>query len=182
LDECRGEAVILKARGDNNVFVTSHIEVDSTTLVVDKDVWLVASRNADLYQETGNCGKPGLTDSGACLDFIQVRGTSPRIMGTGHIDGQGGEPLVGQDYSWWQLSEALRDINGSIGNPQLINLERGTTGFVLHGVHLHDAAKFHVKITASPEDGICDTWGKGYTVWGITILTHSGPASSSAVL
>ena len=171
LDECKGRAVKLVADGKNNAFVTSHIEIDSVTLWIDEGVWLYASRNPDLYQETGNCGKMGVTDSGACLDFIQVRGKSPGIVGRGHIDGQGGEPLVGRDYSWWQLSGALRNINGSIGNPQLINLERGVTGFLLYGVHLHDAAKFHVKITATPEDGTCDTPGEGYTIWGVTILT-----------
>jgi polygalacturonase len=90
-------------------------------------------------------------------------------------------PLVDQDYSWWQLSGALRNINGSIGNPQLINLERGVTGFVLYGVHLHDAAKFHVKITASPEDGTCDTPGEGYIVWGVTILTPRKVYNSQGV-
>jgi polygalacturonase len=182
LDECRGRAVKLVADGENNAFITSHIEVDSVVLWVDEGVWLYASRNPDLYQETGNCGKPGVTDSGACLDFIQVRGTSPGIVGRGHIDGQGGEPLVDRDYSWWQLSGALRNINGSIGNPQLINLERGVTGFLLYGVHLHDAAKFHVKITATPEDGTCDMPGEGYTIWGVTILTPRKLYNSQGIL
>jgi polygalacturonase len=171
LDECRGGTVKLEADGTNNAFVTAHIEIDSVTLWIDEDVWLYASRNPDLYQETGNCGQPGVTDSGACLDFIQVRGTDPAIVGRGHIDGQGGEPLVGRDYSWWELSAALRGINGSIGNPQMINLENGTTGFVLYGVHLYDAAKFHVKITSTPTDGECSYPGEGYTIWGMTILT-----------
>jgi polygalacturonase len=182
LDECRGRTVKLIANGEKNAFVTSHIEIDSVVLWVDEGVWLHASRNPDLYQETGNCGKMGLTDSGACLDFIQVRGTSPGIVGRGHIDGQGGEPLVDQDYSWWQLSGALRNINGSIGNPQLINLERGVTGFLLYGVHLHDAAKFHVKITATPEDGVCDVPGEGYTIWGVTILTPRKLYNSQGIL
>jgi polygalacturonase len=183
LNECRGRAVKLIANGENNVFVTSHIEIDSVTLWVDENVWLMASRNPDLYQETGNCGKMGLTDSTACLDFIQVRGLRPAIVGRGHIDGQGGEPLVGRDYSWWQLSGALRNINGSIGNPQLINLERGVQGFVLYGVHLHDAAKFHVKITATPPDGeACDAPGKGYTIWGVTILTPRKLYNSQGIL
>jgi len=184
LNECKGRAVKLIANGENNAFITSHIEVDSVVLWVDEGVWLYASRQADLYQETGNCGKIGLTDSTACMDFIQVRGLRPGIVGRGHIDGQGGEPLVGQDYSWWQMSGALRDINGSIGNPQLINLERGVQGFVLHGVHLHDAAKFHVKITATPPEGEedCTTPGAGYTIWGVTILTPRKLYNSQGIL
>jgi polygalacturonase len=185
-----GGAVKLVADGENNAFITSHLLVEGVILWVDEGVWLYASRNADLYQETGNCGKMGVTDSTACLDFIQVKGRFPGIVGRGHIDGQGGEPLVGQDYSWWQLSGALRNINGSIGNPQLINLERGVEGFVLYGVHLHDAAKFHVKITATPPDDDrtddidppCDVPGKGYTIWGVTILTPRKLYNSQGIL
>ena len=194
LTACKGTggAVKLVADGDKNVFFVAHIEVDSVVLWVDENVWLMASSNADLYQETGNCGKMGVTDSTACLDFIQVRGLRPGIVGRGHIDGRGGEPLVGKDYSWWQLSGALRNVNGSIGNPQLINLERGVQGFVLYGVHLHDAAKFHVKITATPPDdnpdddddspGACDVPGKGYTIWGVTILTPRKMYNSQGIL
>jgi polygalacturonase len=193
LDACQGRAVKLVADGENNAFITSHIVIDAVTLWVDEGVWLYASRNAELYQETGNCGKMGVTDSTACLDFIQVRGErgpNPRIVGRGHIDGQGGEPILGQDYSWWQLSGALRDVNGSIGNPQLINLERRVRGFVLYGVHLHDAAKFHVKITATPpdddpDDGVdppCSRPGLGYTIWGVTILTPRKLYNSQGIL
>ena len=171
LDACTGRAVKLEADGDDYVFLTAHLELDSVVLWIDEDVWLVGSRNAELYQETGNCGHMGLTDPGACLDLLQVRGTNPGIVGRGHIDGQAGEPLIGKDYSWWELSAALRPINGSIGNPQMINLERNTSGFVLYGVTLHDAAKFHVKITSNPADGVCDEPGEGYIVWGVTILT-----------
>ena len=87
--------------------------------------------------------------------------------------------MVGKDYSWWQASYALRAINGSIGQPNMINLRKGTTGFVLYGLTLHNAAKFHVKLTSSPAEGaspgVCDTepYGKGYIVWGITLLTPS---------
>jgi polygalacturonase len=203
LNDCVGGVVKLEADGENNAFITAHIEIDGVILWVDEGVWLYSSRNADLFQETGNCGKMGVTDSTACLDFIQVRGDDARdhweetgihpktgIVGRGHIDGQGGEPILGQDYSWWQLSGALRNINGSIGNPQLINLERGVQEFVLYGVHLHDAAKFHVKITATPfdEDPLddidppCEVLGSGYTIWGVTILTPRKLYNSQGIL
>jgi polygalacturonase len=182
LDACRGGTVKLVADGANNAFVTAHIEIDSVVLWVDEGVWLYASRNPELYEESGNCGQMGISDSSSCLDFIQVRGTSPGIIGRGHIDGQGGERLVGKEYSWWELSAALRSVNGSLGNPQMINLERGTTGFVLYGVSLHDAAKFHVKITASPEDGVCDAPGEGYIIWGVTILTPRKLYNNDGVL
>lgn len=174
LTACKGRAVKLTAdKTGNNVFVSGHLIVTSVTLWIDKGVTLYASRNPDLYQKTGNCGSIGISDSGACGDFLTVGGTNPAIMGDGTIDGQGGEPLVGRDYSWWQSSYALRAIDGSIGNPTLINTNTGTTGLVLYRITLHNSPKFHVKITSSPADGNCTTPGEGFIVWGITILTPS---------
>jgi len=172
--------VKLQADGGNNAFLSAQINVTSKTLWIDKGVTLFMSRNADLFQSTGNCGLLGVNDSSACVEFISVGGTSPAIIGDGIIDGQGGEPLVGHDYSWWQMSYALRAIDGSIGNPTMINLRKGTTGFLLYRITLHNSAKFHVKLTSAPAAGVgagvCDTMkdrGKGFTVWGITLLTPS---------
>jgi polygalacturonase len=71
-------------------------------------------------------------------------------------------------------------VNGSIGQPNMINLEKGTRGFILYRLTLHNSAKFHVKLTSSPIEGtgpgVCETMadrGKGYIVWGITLLTPS---------
>jgi polygalacturonase len=150
------------------------------TLWIDKGVTLFMSRNTDLFQRTGNCGALGVNDSSACWEFIAVRGGKPELIGEGIIDGQGGEPGIGKDYSWWQASYALRAVNGSIGQPNMINLEKGTRGFILYRLTLNNAAKFHVKLTSSPPEGtapgICETKadrGKGYIVWGITLLTPS---------
>jgi polygalacturonase len=175
LAACKGRAVKLVADGDNNVFITSTIAVNSVTLWVDSGVTLYASRNPELYQKTGNCGTVGVNDSGACNDFITMSGSSPGIVGDGTIDGQGGEPLVGRDYSWWQSSYALRAIDGSIGNPTLINTSSGTTGLLLYRIHLQNSPKFHVKITSTPSYGTttCTNPGDGFIVWGITLLTPS---------
>lgn len=173
LTACKGKVVKLVSDADKDTFVAGHLAVDSVTLWVDAGVTLYASRNADLYQSTGSCGMTGVNDSSACKDFITVSGTSPAIVGDGAIDGQGGEPLVGHDYSWWQLSNALREIDGSIGNPTLINLAAKTTGFVLYRIHLYNSPKFHVKLTSVPADGTCDKPGEGFIVWGVTVLTPS---------
>jgi polygalacturonase len=175
LTQCKGGAVKLVADGPYNSFVTGHLMVSSVTLWIDAGVTLYASRDPEEYQKTGNCGRIGISDSGACTDFITVDGTSPAVVGDGVIDGQGGEPLLGYDYSWWQASYALRSINGSIGNPTLINTTTKTTGLLLYRITLHNSPKFHVKIGSNPEYGPteCRTPGDGYTVWGITILTPS---------
>jgi polygalacturonase len=175
LTACKGRAVKLIANGANNTFITSTIVINSVTLWIERDVTLYASRNPELYQKTGNCGTIGVNDSGACTDFITMSGTSPGIVGDGTIDGQGGEPLVGRDYSWWQSSYALRAIDGSIGNPTLINTTPGTTGLLLYRITLHNSPKFHVKITSTPSYGTttCTNNGDGFVVWGITLLTPS---------
>ena len=182
----RCSVVKLVKDGDKNAFLSGNIKVDGglaapggKTLWIDEGVTLFQSRNPALFQQTGNCGAIGVNDSSACLEFITVQGVRPSLVGRGTIDGQGGEPMVGKDYSWWQASYALRAINGSIGQPNMINLRKGTQGFVLYGLTLHNASKFHVKLTSSPVEGqspgVCDTepYGKGYIVWGITLLTPS---------
>ena len=169
-------AVKLVANGTNNAFVAGQIRVQSQTLWVDAGVTLYASRNPDVFQIPGNtCGAIGLNDSKACLNFVEVSGNKPAIMGDGIIDGQGGEPLIGHEYSWWELSYALREVDGSLGNPTLINLNGGTNGFVLYRITLHNSPKFHVKLTSIlPADApTCVRRGQGFTVWGVTVLTPS---------
>jgi hypothetical protein len=175
LTQCIGGAVKLVADGANNSFVVGHLVVSGVTLWVDAGVTLYASRDPEQYQKTGNCGRIGISDSGACTDFITMDGASPAIMGDGVIDGQGGEPLIGYDYSWWQASYALRKIDGSIGNPTLINTSTKTTNALIYRITLHNSAKFHIKIGTIPSysQTECRTPGDGFTIWGITILTPS---------
>ena len=170
LDTC--ELTKLEADGDNNAFLSSRLMINGGTcdgtgpcvtcnngqacgkrLWIDKGVTLFMSRNTDLFQRTGNCGALGVNDSSACWEFLNVRGAKPELIGEGTIDGQGGEPGVGKDYSWWQASYALRAVNGSIGQPNMINLEKGTRQFILYRLTLHNSAKFHVKLTSSPMAG-----------------------------
>jgi polygalacturonase len=173
--------VKLVTNGDNNAFVSGPIAVQSATLWIDAGVTLFASRNPSVYSTEPqgiptDCGETGVNDSSACQNFISVSGTSPGIVGDGIIDGQGGEPLIGKAYSWWQLSSALAMIDGSIGNPTLINLATGTTGFLMYRITLHNSPKFHVKVTSTPPGGLsapCTTPGAGFIVWGVTILTPS---------
>jgi len=170
--------VKLVTAGANNAFVSGPLSLSGVTLWVDQGVTLYASRNPDNYQVPGHqdCGKVGVNDSGACQNFLSVSGASPAIVGDGIIDGQGGEPLLGQAYSWWQLSAALQTIDGSIGNPTLVNLASGTTQFLMYRITLHNSPKFHVKITSTPAGGPsapCTRPGDGFIVWGVTVLTPS---------
>jgi polygalacturonase len=179
---CKGKAVRLvpSADGKNTVFVTGSLAVNGTTLWVDQGVTLYASRNPKYYQSDGNCGLTGVSDSNACLPLLQITGTSPGLMGDGVIDGQGGEPIYQQAYSWWDLSNALRTSNGSAPNPALVEVKKAT-GFVMYRITLHNSPKFHIKLqSVSPSPTLddagfpsCTAPGAGFIVWGITILTPS---------
>ena len=61
LDRCRtGKAVELKSAGGNNAFLTGPLEMRTgVTLLVDKGVTLFGSRDAALYEATGNTGGTG---------------------------------------------------------------------------------------------------------------------------
>ena len=85
------------------------------TLWVDAGVTLYASRDPTHYQANKTADQPRRLRQGRrqrllapATSFITVSGASPAIVGDGIIDGQGGEPLIGHDYSWWQLSAALQ--------------------------------------------------------------------------
>ena len=184
LTACSGQgAVKLTSSGHNNVFVAGHLQIDSTVLWVDTGTTLYASRNPALYQRDGNCGLLGISDSAGCLPFLTVFGASPGIVGDGVIDGQGGEPILGHDYSWWQMSGALRDVDGSAPNPSLIEVVKPTTGFLMYRITLHNSPKFHVKLSSTPAgDGSCSAPGAGFIVWGVTILTPSQWTNSQGLV
>ena len=184
LTACRGKgAVRLVPTATNNAFLAAHLSVAGVTLWIDAGVTLYASRDPVKYHRNDTCGMLGVNDSQACTDFITMSGASPAIMGDGVIDGQGGEPLVGHDYSWWQMSYALREVDGSIGNPTLINTTSGTTGLTLYKITLHNSPKFHVKLTSKlVPPATCERRGQGFTVWGVTVLTPSKWTNSQGLV
>lgn len=187
--------VKLVASGSNNAFISGPLVLDSVVLWIDEGVTLYQSRNPDNFAMGSSgtlCGTPGINGSTACSDFIKPQGHRPGIIGEGTIDGLGDEPLIGRNYSWWELSQALRETNGSIGNPNMIATQSGTTGFLLYRITLQNSSKFHVKITSNPPATTraqyaawetkptdaqnqypCDQNGRGYVVWGVTVHTPS---------
>jgi polygalacturonase len=172
LAACPGGVVKLTSSGSNNVFVSGHLMLNGTVLWIDSGTTLYASRNPFWFDDDGNCGQTGVSDSSGCAPLISVSGTNPGIVGDGIIDGQGGEPIFGQEYSWWDLANALRSSNGSAPNPALIEV-KDATGFLLYRITLHNSPKAHVKLSSNPASGTCDVPGSGFTVWGVTILTPS---------
>jgi polygalacturonase len=153
-----GKAVKLTASGSNNAFISGPLSVPSGVMLwVDADTTLYASRNPATYGAT--CGASG----GTCSSFISVLNANSGIMGNGTIDGQGGEPILGQTQSWWQLTGTT---NGASANPTLIET-LGARNFTMYEITLHNSPKFHVKLDAN-----------GFVVWGITIKTPSAATNS----
>ena len=159
LDACpSGHSVRLATSGSNAAFVSGPLTLPGgVTLWVDAGVTLFASRSASAYGPT--CGTTG----GTCSAFIGVRGAGSGIVGKGAIHGQGGEPMLGQTQSWWELTGST---NGGSANPALVET-RGASSFTMHSITLHDSPKFHVKLDAN-----------GFVVWGVTIKTPAEAANS----
>jgi polygalacturonase len=143
-----GQAVKLTASGSNNSFITGPLTIPTgVSLWVDAGATLYGTRSTSVYNGAGA--------------LITAKGTGSGIFGAGVIDGQGGEPMIGATGSFW-------DQNGAGGDsPALIQVS-GATNFTLYGITLHNAPKFHVKLSA-----------KGFVVWGITIKTPSKATNSA---
>ncbi len=142
-----GQAVRLTTSGASNGFITGPLNLPTgVSLWVDSGVTLFGTRDPGVY--------------GQATALISVRGANSGIVGTGAIDGQGGEPQIGSTMSPW-------DVNGGGGDSPALIQVLGATNFTLYKITLHNAPKFHVKLGAA-----------GFVVWGITIKTPSTTTNS----
>ena len=160
LDACgQGKAVVLEQSAQGSTFVSGPLHLrEGVTLLVASRVRLLASRNPRLYDRApGVCGT--ITEKGhGCLALINGDGVSgAAVMGDGLIDGQGGEPILGQQGSWWDLAEQARK-GGSQNNPRLLILSR-CDNFTLYRITLRNSPNFHVSYSG----------GNGFTVWGVKV-------------
>ena len=163
LDTCAaGKAVVLRARGKKDVFLTGPIALRTgVTLVVDANTALVASRDPRLYDLTpGSCGV--LAERGhGCKPLIVGEGIQHSgVMGEGSIDGRGGAKLLGQNVSWWDLAHQAKIADKQQNVPELISL-RHADEFTMYKITLRNSPNFHV--------GVNET--DGFTAWGVKIMT-----------
>jgi len=161
--DCKqGEAVVLRAKGEKDVFLTGPLMLRAgVTLVIDKNTALAASRDPRLYDlSPGSCGilsehghgcKPMISG-----DHVEKAG----LMGEGSIDARGGAKLLGQDVTWWDLAHEakVKDLQQSV--PAMISL-RHADGFTMYKITLRNSPGFHVSV------GLTD----GFTAWGVKIMT-----------
>ncbi len=157
-----GGAVMLRAHGRRNVFLTGPLQLRSgVTLVIDKNTVLVASRDPRLYDVTpGTCGIVAEQRHG-CKPLIFADGAeNSGIMGEGSIDGRGGDTLLGQSDTWWDLAHEakVKDLSQSVF--ALIVLRR-VKNFTMYDITLRNSPNFHVSVNQSD----------GFTAWGVKIMT-----------
>ena len=169
IDGCTpGQAVRLAADGDNVALLSGALFLKSgVTLWIDTGVTLFSSRNPrDFDARPGQCGLTGSSgDCNALINASSVPDTG--VVGTGTINGRGGEIMLGGTLSWWDQEDA---DNGNLVAPRLIWVRTGNN-FVLFGVTLRNAPKFHVVIERT----------NGFKVWGITINTPSDSVNTDGV-
>jgi polygalacturonase len=163
IDNCAaGKAVVLRANGGKNVFLTGPIALRAgVTLVVDANTALVASRDPRLYDlAPGSCGIVSEHGHG-CKPLILGDGAKGGgIMGMGSIDGRGGAKLLGQDVTWWDLAHQAKITDKQQSVPVMIVL-RHADDFTMYKITLRNSPNFHV--------GVNET--DGFTAWGVKIMT-----------
>src|SRR5579871_3645845 len=163
LDACTpGHSVVLQRTSQRtDAFRAGPLNLrQGVVLVVDSGAYLYASRNPRDYDRTpGVCGT--ITEDGhGCKALINGDGVSDAgVMGNGVIDGRGGETILGQKISWWNLADQARQ-GGSQNNPRLMVLNR-CDNFTLYRITLMNSPNFHVGYNN----------GNGFTAWGVKIWT-----------
>ena len=128
-------------------------------LVVDHGAYLYASRNPRDYDRIpGACGAITTDGKRACAPFISAENApGSGIMGDGIIDGRGGETMLGQSITWWDLAHRAR-TGGSQQNPRLIQITQ-SDNFTLYRITLLNSPMFFVAYSR----------GAGFTAWGVKI-------------
>jgi polygalacturonase len=156
IDGCAaGKAVELK----DGSFVSGPLQLRSgVTLLIDRGAILYASNNPREFDiEPGRCGTVDTRGRG-CKPLISGDGISDAaVMGDGVIDGRGGEKLIGQKDSWWDLAQEAKVKNQFQSCPRLIVISHAKN-FTLYKIALKNSPNFHVTFN-----------GDGFTAWGVVI-------------
>ena len=157
-----GNAVELTSSGANNAFLIQPIQmVSGVTLLVDAGVTVFGSRNPRDYDVTpGVCGTIDSSGQGCNALITGNSVVNAGIMGYGTIDGRGGDAMIGTSTTWWALANTANGQGLDQNNPRLIQMN-SSNNFTLYKITLRNSPKFHVSYSL----------GKGFTVWGVKIIT-----------
>jgi polygalacturonase len=163
VDKCApGRAVVLSASNEKRSFVAGPLRLKSgVTLVVDSGATLYASTDSRLFDKgAGTCGSNDASGKG-CRPLITAEDTrGSGIMGSGTIDGQGGQKIAGKEESWWQIARRAQQEKTRQNVPRLIQVDKSQE-FTMYNILLKNSPNFHV--TLNQVDG--------FTAWGVKIDT-----------
>jgi polygalacturonase len=144
------------------VFLTGPLMLRSgVTLVIDANTVLAASANPRVYDiSPGSCGVLGdhLVGCKPLLSGTQISHSG--IMGAGAIDGRGGDRILGQSLTWWQLARRGKLLDRYQKVPGILVLSH-VRDFTMYDITLRDSPRYHVDVRDSD----------GFTAWGVKIMT-----------
>jgi len=167
IDHCvAGRAVELRSDSAHNAFLSGPLELrPSVTLLVTGGATLYGTRNPREYDvHPGSCGVVNQEGHG-CKPLIHAQNAPHSgIMGEGSIDGQGGEHLLNQNVSWWDLAQQAKVQDAKQSCPR-IAIADSSDDFTLYGITLRNSPNFHVIVNKT----------NGFTAWGVKI---DSPAKS----
>jgi polygalacturonase len=173
IDQCGdGKAVELHGSGERNVFLAAPFHLRRrVTLLIDADTVLYASRNPRDYDVApGGCGVVDQNGHG-CRPFILAdHAPGSAIMGDGAIDGRGGETLLGQTTSWWDLAHIAK-VKDMKQNCTRILIVRESDNFILYRITLRNSPNFHVSIEKT----------SGFTAWDVKIDTPATARNTDGI-
>jgi len=173
IDECpAGEAVELRRAHGNNVFLTGPIHLRSgVTLLIDADTVLYASRDPRQYDiSPGSCGIVDNRGHGCKPLILAEDAPGSAIMGDGAIDGRGGEKLLGQEVTWWDLAHNAKVTDRSQNCTRLLIVRR-SDNFILYRITLRNSPNFHVSVEQT----------NGFTAWGVKIDTPATARNTDGI-
>jgi polygalacturonase len=141
------------------------------TLLIDPGVTVYASLDPRDYDvASGSCGIIA-TSSPGCKPLITLsHADGAAIMGGGTINGRGGDTIIGQDVTWWELARLAQQQQMNQYNPRLIQVSN-SNNLVLYQVTIINAPNVHVAINGTD----------GLTAWGVTINTPYGSRNTDGI-
>jgi polygalacturonase len=170
--ELRGSAEAHRRRAVGDVFLTGPIQLrPGVTLLVDAGTVLVASRDPRVYDLTpGSCGIVSEKGHGCKPLILAEDAPGSAVMGDGAIDGRGGETLLAQNVTWWDLAHQAKLDDQSQSCFRLL-VVRHSDGFVLYRITLRNSPNFHVSVERT----------NGFTAWGVKIDTPSTARNTDGI-
>jgi polygalacturonase len=173
IDHCiAGRAVELRMEGDNNAFLSGPLELrPSVTLLMARGATLFATRNPRAYDlQAGSCGVVNQAGRGCKPLILASKAPHSGVMGEGAIDGQGGERLLTENKSWWDLAHQAKVEDAKQNCPRLLVVD-SSDDFTLYGIELRNSPNFHVIVNKT----------NGFTAWGVRVYAPANARNTDGI-